>query len=270
MPIQTVDSQKWLDPHPLPPLCLCSANSDLPHSIVGLMVDPHFLSAHSLTPNFGNSDPDLEKRLALYQVFQRLYDQNRALLDEILNLEASGASALSGAMFPYVQGIVLQHNVYLVTNLIGSKSRVLTQPQNIWTIGRDSQRVNVPIRDRRLSRRHAAIEHIVGEGFYLKDLGSSNGTYVNGELVRQHSPLKDGDHVRLGSLTFTFFVPQRVHYLSELPQDQVSQVSLADIPPTVPLDPEYHDDYIHDRDGFEASSRAAMEDTSIFMRNRDN
>jgi pSer/pThr/pTyr-binding forkhead associated (FHA) protein len=233
------------------------------------MVDPNFLSAHSLAPNFGHSDPELEKRLALYQVFQRLYDQNRALLDEILKIETSGASALGGAMFPYVQGIVVQHNVYLVTNLIGSKSRVLTQPQCLWTIGRDSQRVNVPVRDRRLSRYHAAIEYITDEGFYLKDLGSSNGSFINGELVRQHSPLNDGDRVRLGSLTFTFFVPRRIHHLSELSQEQVSQVSLTDIPPTMPLDPDYQDDSLYGIDGFGVPSKMGIDDTSSFMRDRD-
>lgn len=230
------------------------------------MTDPHFPSAHSSALNVGNSDPELEKRLALYQVFQRLYDQNRALLNEILNLETSSASLLSGGMFPYVQGIIVQHQVYLVTNLVGNKSRVLTQPQNLWTIGRDSQRVNVPIRDRRLSRYHAAIEYITGEGFYLKDLGSSNGSFINGELIRQHSPLHDGDRVRLGSLTFTFFVPQRIHHLSELSQEQLSQVSLTDVPPTLPLEPDYQDDYFSELDSAEISPEMGIGDTSSFMR----
>jgi pSer/pThr/pTyr-binding forkhead associated (FHA) protein len=51
--------------------------------------------------------------------------------------------------------------------------------------------------DRDASTRHAAIVRS-GEGFVLRDLGSTNGTYVNGERVEGDRPLHDGDTLRFG------------------------------------------------------------------------
>jgi diguanylate cyclase len=47
-----------------------------------------------------------------------------------------------------------------------------------------------------VSRRHARIEPM-GAGHRLIDLGSTNGTYVNGSRVKEHV-LKDGDRVQIG------------------------------------------------------------------------
>src|SRR5262250_151071 len=56
--------------------------------------------------------------------------------------------------------------------------------------------------DREVSKEHAAIEK-VGNGFLIKDLGSSNGTYVNGRRVRELR-LKDGDEIALGNSRLVF------------------------------------------------------------------
>jgi len=47
-----------------------------------------------------------------------------------------------------------------------------------------------------VSRRHAKIEAI-GSGHRLTDLGSTNGTYVNGMRIKEHL-LKDGDRIQIG------------------------------------------------------------------------
>jgi pSer/pThr/pTyr-binding forkhead associated (FHA) protein len=236
------------------------------------MIDPQFLASHTMGSLGHAPDPELNQRLGLYQVFLRLYEQDRALLDEILSLEHSRARSLQGATVLYVQGIVLGQRAYVITNLVGSQSQAFSQPQNVWTIGRDSRRVNLPIRDRRLSRYHASIEYVAREGFYLRDLGSSNGSYVNGEVVRHHALLSDGDQVRLGSLTFTFFATRNVHPLEELAPDVLNQVSLGDIPPTMPLETldaslDEADDLWDSSEGVDPNSIAG-EDTSMFMRHR--
>jgi hypothetical protein len=43
-----------------------------------------------------------------------------------------------------------------------------------------------------------------GEVIVLEDLGSTNGTYLNGEPVRGPQPLHDGDTIRIGDSEFTF------------------------------------------------------------------
>jgi S1-C subfamily serine protease len=48
-----------------------------------------------------------------------------------------------------------------------------------------------------VSTRHAAVLKS-GEGWVLRDLGSTNGTYLNGERLAGDRPLSDGDVIRLG------------------------------------------------------------------------
>ena len=56
--------------------------------------------------------------------------------------------------------------------------------------------------DREVSKEHASIERI-GTTFLLRDLGSSNGTFVNGRRVRELR-LRDGDEIALGNSRLVF------------------------------------------------------------------
>ena len=63
------------------------------------------------------------------------------------------------------------------------------------TLGRDADNtIGVP--DPALSRRHCAFSH-EAEGWLVRDLGSSNGTFVNGVQV-QRQLLAEGDHITAG------------------------------------------------------------------------
>ena len=62
-------------------------------------------------------------------------------------------------------------------------------------IGRDPG-CNIVIIDRQISRYHARITP-TPEGILLEDLGSKNGTYVNGDLLGEPCYLKDGDQVEI-------------------------------------------------------------------------
>ncbi len=64
----------------------------------------------------------------------------------------------------------------------------------------------VVLADERVSSRHAII-HAQGEGeFWLVDLGSSNGTYLNGRRVGQPSRLRHGDTIRISAFQLVFRV----------------------------------------------------------------
>jgi adenylate cyclase len=56
----------------------------------------------------------------------------------------------------------------------------------------------IQLLDKIVSKEHCILEHREGH-FILRDLGSLNGTYVNGERVRGEMPLKHGDEIALGS-----------------------------------------------------------------------
>ncbi|MBI4784924.1 MAG: FHA domain-containing protein [Oscillatoriophycideae cyanobacterium NC_groundwater_1537_Pr4_S-0.65um_50_18] len=162
------------------------------------------------------ANEDLQHRLSLYQVFLKLYEHHRGLLDEILHLENSGSKSLAGVTLPYVQGVLLEGRVHLATNLLQGKTQALVQPQQVWVLGRDPHKASIAIQDSRLSRCHAAIQYVAGQGFFLVDLGSRNGSFINGERVWRSTLLKDGDRVRLGSLSFVFFICQTAQVLAPL------------------------------------------------------
>jgi hypothetical protein len=56
----------------------------------------------------------------------------------------------------------------------------------------------VSIADDRLSREHARVDFRGGD-YWLVDLGSTNGTALNGVLVTEPRPLASGDTIELGS-----------------------------------------------------------------------
>ncbi|MCU1282727.1 MAG: hypothetical protein JWM53_6273 [bacterium] len=71
-------------------------------------------------------------------------------------------------------------------------------------IGR-GQQADIQVIDEGISRRHAEIVH-EGEKIVIRDLGSTNGTYCNGDKIGEHQ-LSDGDKIQVGSTTilkFTF------------------------------------------------------------------
>ncbi len=62
-------------------------------------------------------------------------------------------------------------------------------------IGRDAS-CPITIPDRQISRRHARITQRP-EGTFLEDLGSKNGTYLNGNLLSEGRILRDGDTIQI-------------------------------------------------------------------------
>ena len=60
----------------------------------------------------------------------------------------------------------------------------------------------IQIHDHSVSRRHARIEH-GPDGFYVHDLQSTNGTFVNDRPVT-NALLHDGDYLRVGNCIFRF------------------------------------------------------------------
>lgn len=73
---------------------------------------------------------------------------------------------------------------------------------NLVTIGRGLNN-DIVLEDPRISRQHAQIR-FRSRRFLIADLGSTNGTYVNGASVSTEQVLRDGDIVSLGGLELTF------------------------------------------------------------------
>ena len=56
-----------------------------------------------------------------------------------------------------------------------------------------------------ISRRHCELI-VQGDQLILRDLGSKNGTEVNGDRIQGERPLKLGDHLKMGPLEFEVLI----------------------------------------------------------------
>ena len=74
--------------------------------------------------------------------------------------------------------------------------------QDSVVIGRTAE-CDVILYEAGVSRKHARIL-IEGAGIWIEDLGSSNGTRVNGATIQGKKALKDGDSISMGPVVFGF------------------------------------------------------------------
>ena len=84
--------------------------------------------------------------------------------------------------------------------VIGDREVELREGENIVGRERDAAvRIDSPS----ISRNHARV-YISGDGATLEDLGSKNGTALNGRRVRNVRPIADGDRVTFGTIAGVF------------------------------------------------------------------
>ncbi len=98
---------------------------------------------------------------------------------------------------------------------------------NVWTIGRGNENV-LPLLDKCASRNHAMIQTIGAGAFYLIDLGSRNGSFVNGRRVTIPVCLKNNDRITLGETVIEFFCPESIDTTpeSEIDRDQTTDTKM--------------------------------------------
>ncbi len=96
--------------------------------------------------------------------------------------------------------------LWLLVQIGSSKGRSVAVSGSRFVIGRDRScqlRLGSPI----VSKFHSAIERREGGGIVLQDLGSTNGTMINGQLLRsKETPLNEGDRVQIGPIVLTVTV----------------------------------------------------------------
>jgi pSer/pThr/pTyr-binding forkhead associated (FHA) protein len=116
--------------------------------------------------------------------------------------------------------------------------RVYLLDKDSMVIGRH-QNAEIVLDSKEISRQHARItrrEH----SFFIEDLGTTNGTLINGRRLVQPAPLTDGDSIQIGSSTLVFRGEEArsscdvIPFVSDLSEDLVLRAR-------VPVDPDAPD-----------------------------
>jgi len=78
---------------------------------------------------------------------------------------------------------------------------------DLVTVGR-APKNDIVLPDSYISAKHARFRQ-VGDTYLLEDLGSTNGTMVNGVRIKEPIPLRNGDRISFGQVDFLFVSDQK-------------------------------------------------------------
>ncbi len=125
----------------------------------------------------------------------------------------------------------LEANVILIAHPEGQRlgSRVRLSPGGYVEVGRAPDcHIALP-EVPSISRKHARLHHR-GPTVTVEDLGSTNGTYVNGKMIHQATALKSGDRFQAAAVHFKFLHERDVeHAYYEAIYDLVTRDGLTEI-----------------------------------------
>ncbi len=122
------------------------------------------------------------------------------------------------------------------------KDLIIDAPDHELIFGRGDD--CTALRDGTISRHHARVRAINGQ-WIIEDMGSSNGTYVNGVRISKPLELKQGDQIRLGKTLLTFsddkpiqMLPDETDYGTLIDMDPQGQMVDSAIMAAIPSDQE--------------------------------
>jgi hypothetical protein len=115
----------------------------------------------------------------------------------------SGASSAVSAAWDSGPATAFPTSVNVTGPQLRSSSGDTIPISDTLVVGRDPGLGLSLVGESSVSRRHAEIAK-GATGVVLKDLGSTNGTYVNGSKLQGETVLRAGDEVRFGAVSFRF------------------------------------------------------------------
>jgi sigma-B regulation protein RsbU (phosphoserine phosphatase) len=106
----------------------------------------------------------------------------------------------------------------------GSEQKNIVLNRTPFTVGRKVDK-DLVIADPRVSRDHAQIMQ-QGQEFFIEDLGSKHGTFVNGERI-QRQKLERGDRLEFGARDSAYVLFNPAHQTSNTAREFLSQISVV-------------------------------------------
>ena len=130
------------------------------------------------------------------------FEQVTTIIEPLLNPTARCSVAAH-----YIQAIATERTSFLATNLTPAPDLQITDFSSSWLVGR-GDRCAINIQDSSVSRCHSVISYCPENGFYLTDVGSSNGTFLNCRRIPtlERLSLRDGDLIQFGNVQVEFFL----------------------------------------------------------------
>ncbi|GAB4361230.1 MAG: hypothetical protein Kow006_31810 [Gammaproteobacteria bacterium] len=113
----------------------------------------------------------------------------------------------------------------LILTLDGAVLKEITLDRDTLSIGRRPGN-DIQLNDLAVSGRHALLT--IMQNTYVEDLGSTNGTLVNGKKIKK-AILKNGDVIQVGSHQFTYMTEEQATY-------EPTMFLKAEFEPTMMLD----------------------------------
>ncbi len=89
------------------------------------------------------------------------------------------------------------------------RQEIIDLPERMFIIGRLSTKGRFD-QDEELSRRHAQLSVTAEGDVELADMGSTNGTFLNDEIIKEPRIIQPDDHVRVGRTNFKVFLKLRM------------------------------------------------------------
>jgi pSer/pThr/pTyr-binding forkhead associated (FHA) protein/tetratricopeptide (TPR) repeat protein len=92
------------------------------------------------------------------------------------------------------------------------------------TLGRAATN-SIILEDNSVSRSHVVLQETGGGGFTARDIGSRNGTFVNGKKIQGEVPLKHGDVIKVGIYKLRFLAEstEELYHPAEEPTPRVEE-----------------------------------------------
>lgn len=125
--------------------------------------------------------------------------------ESIIDKKIEGMEEIAGSILEDIKNIPEGNSGLVIIKGPNIGDKFLIKKSKL-TIGRNPES-DIFLDDITVSRKHAVFKKS-GNDFLIKDLGSLNGSYINGEIV-DSAVLKNGDRIQIGKYIFLFFCSGR-------------------------------------------------------------